>query len=77
MDARIGRAARAARQHAGLDLRYVALFAGVSEATLSRFENGGGWRRETNAIVIAYADACGTTARDIWRAAVEAPDDPR
>ena len=74
MDARLGRAARTARLHAGLGLLDVAQAAGVSEATISRFERGEGWRRETNTIVDAYAQVCGTTPNDLWRAALAQED---
>lgn len=55
---------------AGIPLLEIATAAGVSEATLSRFEQGDGWRRQTNQIVTAYAHACGTTERDLWQAAL-------
>jgi len=74
MDARLGRVARAERLRAGLELIDVAHEAGVSEATLSRFETGRGWRRETNAIVDAYARLCDLQAEDLWLAAVAASD---
>jgi transcriptional regulator with XRE-family HTH domain len=71
MAARIGAAARAARTDAGLELLDIARAASVSEATVSRFEIGHGWRRETDRIVAAYAVELGTTPETLWRAALD------
>lgn len=74
MEARLGQAARRIRLEAGLDLIDLATTSGVSQSTISRFEQGEGWRRDTNAIVDAYAQACGLRPEDLWRAALEADD---
>ena len=73
MGPRIGRALRDARKHAGLRLIDVAGPAGVSQAVLSRFERGHGWPRNPDAVVVAYAEACGLEPEDIWRAALDEP----
>lgn len=67
----MGRAAREARIRADLSLLDIAVTAGVSQPTLTRFERGRGWRRDMNEIVAAYAEACGTTPEDLWRAALD------
>jgi transcriptional regulator with XRE-family HTH domain len=75
MERRLGSAARRIRVEAGLDLIDIERVSGVSQPTLSRFENGIGWRRETNAIVDAYAMACNLTPEYIWRLALEENDE--
>jgi hypothetical protein len=42
----------------------------VSEPTLTRFEQGAGWRRDTDLIVAAYAHECGVELMTLWRRAV-------
>lgn len=49
----------------------IANAAGVSEATISRFEAGRGWRRDTDEIVAAYATETGTAPETLWRAALD------
>lgn len=71
MSSALGRVAREMREQRGFTQLDVASRAGVSEPTVGRFEAGTGWRRETDAIVAAYAVEAGVTAADIWRAAVE------
>jgi len=71
MEARLGAAARELRIAAGLSLMDIANRAGVSQSGIGRFEQGRGWRRDTNAIVAAYAHELGLQPEDIWRAALE------
>lgn len=75
MERRLGRTARRIRQQHELGLLDIAHIAGVDQATLSRFEKGDGWRRDTNAIVAAYARATGLKSADIWRMALEGKED--
>jgi hypothetical protein len=49
----------------------IATRAGVREPTIHRFERGEGWRRDTDAIVAAYAQELGIKPEDVWRAAVD------
>lgn len=74
MAARLGRAARTAREKAGYTLMEIAVHADVSQTTIHRFEYGDGWRRETDAIVAAYAELCGITEEALWRAALRLGD---
>lgn len=67
----LGRAARDLRERHGVTLLDVATRAGVSESVVSRFEQGTGWRRRTDAIVAAYARELGVTPQDVWSAALE------
>jgi len=76
MAARLGKACRAARKHAGLYLLDIAIEAGVGQTTVHEFEKGDGWRRQTNEIVAAYARACGTTERALWQAAIDLDERP-
>lgn len=71
MEYRLGQVARRIRLAHDLELLDIASGAGVSQATLSRFERGIGWRRETDAIVAAYAMACNLTPEYIWRLALD------
>jgi transcriptional regulator with XRE-family HTH domain len=77
MAARLGKACRDARLEAGLHAIAVAHAAGVSEATVSRFEAGGRWRRETDRIVAAYASECRLEVDDLWMRALNAKDPPQ
>lgn len=70
MAASLGRAARAAREQAGVTLMEIAVEAGVAQTTVHRFEAGDGWRRETDTIVAAYAKACGLEEIELWRRAL-------
>lgn len=70
MAAQLGRVAQQLRDRAGLTLMDIAVAAEVGQSTIHRFEAGDGWRRETDAIVDAYAECCGVPARDIWLAAI-------
>lgn len=71
MAARLGAACRASRVQRGLSALDIASAAGVNESTISRFEHGDGWRRETDRIVAAYARETGTTPDDLWQAALQ------
>jgi predicted transcriptional regulator len=73
MAARLGTVARRAREDAGITLMDVAVTAGVGQTSIHRFELGDGWRRETDAIVDAYAQLCQTTPQALWQAALDAP----
>lgn len=67
---RLGRECRNARRTAGLRLLDVALAAGVSEATLSRFEHAQRWPDRFEEIVATYERECGLPERELWRRAI-------
>jgi hypothetical protein len=71
MALRLGRVCRRHRLGAELDLMSVAVEADVSQSTISNFEIGSGWRRETDRIVDAYARLCGIKADQLWLAAIK------
>lgn len=71
MAVRLGAECRQRRRAAGLTLLDVATAAGVGQTSIHLFEKGRGWRRETDAIVDAYADLLGTTPEALWRAAID------
>lgn len=71
MAERLGGVCRQARLDAGRHALDIATAAGVSEATISRFEAGDGWRWKTDEIVAAYATETGLTALALWRRAVD------
>lgn len=62
---------RAARHGADRTQLDIATVAGVGHATISRFENAGGWPLDPDRIVEAYASECGVEARELWRRAIE------
>lgn len=66
----LGVTCREARTEVGLSLADVAGVAGVSVATVHRFEGGCGWPRETDRIVEAYERLCGLEPLELWRRAV-------
>lgn len=72
MAARLGATCRQARRAARPRVRQidVATRAGVGEKTVTHFEAGRWWVRETDAIVQAYADLLDTTPLELWRAAL-------
>lgn len=70
MVGRLGETCRQAREDAGLRALDIATAAGVSEATVSRFERGTGWPLRTDAIVAAYERECGLPPGELWRRAV-------
>lgn len=72
MAVRLGEVCRQARLAAGVRAIEVAMTAGVSEPTLSKFESGyrGAWRMKTDDIVEAYERECGLTDGSLWRLAV-------
>lgn len=71
MAARLGAAAKEARVQAGLTLLDIATSAQVSESVISRFEQGTGWRRQTDEIIAAYERECGLDSDELWRRALE------
>lgn len=68
MAARLGTVCRDAREDLDVRAIDVALTAGVSEATISRFEHGR-WPRDPDRIVDAYAEECHLDALELWRRA--------
>lgn len=70
MAERLGEVCRGARVDAGRHAIDIATAAGVSEATISRFERGDGWRRQTDEIVAAYAAETMVEPLELWRRAV-------
>lgn len=70
MPERLGAVCREARLAHQLRLIDIATIAGVSEATISNFEAGQGWRRQTDDIVIAYERECGLPPGELWRRAI-------
>jgi hypothetical protein len=75
MAARLGATCRQARRAARPRIRQidVATRAGVGEKTVTHFEAGRWWIRETDAIVGSYAELLGTTPEELWRAAIDRP----
>jgi transcriptional regulator with XRE-family HTH domain len=73
MAARLGAAAREARQAAGLRQIDIAVVAGVDETTIGRFERGQRWAWNTDDIVAAYANELRITPDDVWRLALAHP----
>lgn len=71
MAARLGATCRHARLGAGLRQIDVSTIAGVAETTVTHFEAGRWWVRETDAIVTAYAELLRTTPEALWRAALD------
>lgn len=61
---------RRARIEAGLRGIDIATAAGVSEPTISRLENGVGWRRNAERVVAAYERECGLPPGELWRRAI-------
>lgn len=53
----------------------IATVASVAETTITHFEQGRWWIRETDRIVAAYSELLGTTPEALWRAALRR-DDP-
>lgn len=76
MAARLGQEAHERRLRAGLRLIDIADSAGpgISRTTVHAFEQGMGWRRETDRIVDAYAHELGIAPEALWRAAIERLD---
>lgn len=70
MATRLGGVCRDARERRGLRAIDVAITAGVSEATVSRFERGEGWPRDTDGMVAAYASELEVEPLELWRRAV-------
>jgi transcriptional regulator with XRE-family HTH domain len=70
MAVRLGRACRHARERAGFRQIDVATESGLRESTISKFESGRGWARETDRIVNAYASLLETTPEQLWREAL-------
>jgi transcriptional regulator with XRE-family HTH domain len=57
-----------ARQKAGASQSAVARVEGVEASNISNFERGkAAWPLNPDARVSAYAEACGTTAVELWR----------
>lgn len=67
----LGSAARAARERTGLRQLDIATAAGMSEATVSRFEAGIRWPLDPDRLIDAYATETGIDAHALWRTAVE------
>lgn len=67
----LGTVCRATRRRAGVRQLDVGELAGVSHTTISHFEQGRWWVRETEAIVSAYAKACGVSEYALWFQAVD------
>lgn len=66
----LAEAARGARLAARVKQIEIAVAAGVSHSTISRFERGESWPLNPDRIIAAYAEECGVTERAIWRAAI-------
>lgn len=70
MAVKLGAQCRRARIEAGLRTIELAHAAQVSEATISRFEQGvGGWKWATDEIVAAYERECELPSGELWRRA--------
>lgn len=62
---------RETRRESGRTQIEIATAVGVGHVTVSRFERAVRWPREIEALVEAYADASGVTARELWLRAIE------
>jgi transcriptional regulator with XRE-family HTH domain len=63
-------AARGARTERGATQLKIALRAGVSQETISRFERCEGWPHAVDRIISAYEAELGLPKRALWREAV-------
>lgn len=75
----LANAAKVARVAAGLTYAHVAVHVvkrngreGVSDSTVARFEYGKVWPENPDAMLAAYATACGCSSLDLWRSATDA-----
>jgi transcriptional regulator with XRE-family HTH domain len=66
---------KAARVSQGASLAEVAAGAGVSEGVVRRFEQGGTWSDNVEAIVAAYARAVAKRPSELWMEAARATDE--
>lgn len=74
----LAEAAREARKAAGRKQVHIAASTrtGVDQSTITRFEKRhGGWPRNPDATIQAYADDLDVSPRDLWRKALELWDD--
>ena len=77
MAARLGKVCQQARIDAGIHAITVAQAAGISEASLSRFEHGlrgngrPGFSPQADLIVEAYAHETGLDPLELWRRAID------
>ena len=74
MAVRLGAACRHARSQTDVRLLDVALEAGLTEPTISKFERGAGGWRDVDRIVAAYGELLGVEPDELWGAALERTD---
>ena len=68
----LAQVARSARRGAELRQIDIASRAGLSHASVSRFETGQGWPKDPDRLIEAYAREADVDVRELWRAALEA-----
>jgi transcriptional regulator with XRE-family HTH domain len=68
----LGRACLRARENAELRQLDIATTAGVTHATVSRFESGARVPRDLDRLVAAYGHECDVEPYDLWIAALDA-----
>lgn len=66
--AAVAREARVAADRTQLD---IAVTAGVSHATISRFERAAGWPLNPDAVITAYEQEIGLESGALWKRAAE------
>jgi len=62
----IGRACRQARKDKGIHQVQIAADLKVNQATIARFEDGTGWPRRPEELLMAYATELGVDVRVLW-----------
>jgi transcriptional regulator with XRE-family HTH domain len=62
----IGRACRQAREERGVHQVQIAAAIKVNQATIARFEEGTGWPRRPEELLMAYASMLGMDVRVLW-----------
>jgi hypothetical protein len=67
----LAQAAKALRRAGGRKTVNIGSSLGMSESTISRFENAKGWPERPDQMVAAYADDLDVDAIDIWARALE------
>jgi len=62
----IARACRQAREERGVHQVQIAAAVKVNQATIARFEDGTGWPRRPEELLMAYASELGMDVRVLW-----------
>jgi transcriptional regulator with XRE-family HTH domain len=62
----IGRACRQSREERGVHQVQIAAAVKLNQATIARFEDGTGWPRRPEELLLAYASELGMDVRVLW-----------